>query len=70
MPWDVFFVQQDKWVLKQIFKAEQIISQVIHFEEILRQRGEHVTNLVFMGMGEPMANYDEMIRNCKNSNSS
>jgi 23S rRNA (adenine2503-C2)-methyltransferase len=41
------------------------ISQVIHFEEILRQRGEHVTNLVFMGMGEPMANYDEMIRAVK-----
>jgi len=46
-------------------KAEHIISQVIHFEEILRQRGEHVTNLVFMGMGEPMANYDEMIRAVK-----
>jgi len=46
-------------------KAEDIISQVIHFEEILRQRGEHVTNLVFMGMGEPMANYDEMIRAVK-----
>ena len=46
-------------------KAEDIISQVIHFEEILRERGEHVTNLVFMGMGEPMANYDEMIRAVK-----
>ena len=45
--------------------AEHIISQVIHFEEILKQRGEHVTNLVFMGMGEPMANYDEMIRSVK-----
>ena len=46
-------------------KAEDIVSQVIHFEEILRQRDEHVTNLVFMGMGEPMANYDEMIRAVK-----
>jgi len=43
-------------------KAEHIISQVIHFAELLQKRGEHVTNLVFMGMGEPMANYDEMIR--------
>ena len=42
--------------------AEQIVSQVIHFADILQQRGEHVTNLVFMGMGEPLANYDEMIR--------
>ena len=46
-------------------KAEQIVSQVIHFADILQQRGEHVTNLVFMGMGEPMTNYDEMIRAIK-----
>ena len=45
--------------------AEEIVSQVIHFAEILQKRGEHVTNLVFMGMGEPMANYDEMIRAIK-----
>jgi 23S rRNA (adenine2503-C2)-methyltransferase len=43
-------------------KAEEIVAQVIHFADILQQRGQHVTNLVFMGMGEPMANYDEMIR--------
>ena len=47
---------------KKNLKAEEIVTQVIHFAEILQQRGEHVTNLVFMGMGEPMANYDEMIR--------
>ena len=46
-------------------KAEHIVSQVIHFAELLQQRDEHVTNLVFMGMGEPMANYDEMIRAVK-----
>ena len=46
-------------------KAEEIVTQVIHFAEILQHRGEHVTNLVFMGMGEPMANYDEMIRAIK-----
>jgi 23S rRNA (adenine2503-C2)-methyltransferase len=43
-------------------KAEQIVAQVLHFTNLLRQRGEHVTNLVFMGMGEPLANYDETIR--------
>jgi len=46
-------------------KAEHIVSQVIHFEEIIEQRKEHITNLVFMGMGEPMLNYDEMIRAVK-----
>ena len=45
--------------------SEHIVSQVIHFAELLQKRGEHVTNLVFMGMGEPMANYDEMIRAVK-----
>ena len=43
-------------------KAEEIVAQVLHFAILLRQRGEHVTNLVFMGMGEPLANYDETIR--------
>jgi 23S rRNA (adenine2503-C2)-methyltransferase len=43
-------------------KAEEIISQIIHFANLLGQRGQHVTNIVFMGMGEPLANYDETIR--------
>ena len=43
-------------------KAEEIIAQVIHFANLLQQRGQHITNLVFMGMGEPLANYDETIR--------
>jgi 23S rRNA (adenine2503-C2)-methyltransferase len=43
-------------------KAEEIVLQVLHFARLLHQRDEHVTNLVFMGMGEPLANYDETIR--------
>ncbi len=43
-------------------KAEEIVAQVLHFADVLRQRNEHVTNLVFMGMGEPLANYAETIR--------
>lgn len=43
-------------------KAEEIVAQVLHFTLLLRERGEHVTNLVFMGMGEPLANYAETIR--------
>jgi len=43
-------------------KAEEIIAQVIHFANLLGKRGQHITNLVFMGMGEPLANYDETIR--------
>jgi 23S rRNA (adenine2503-C2)-methyltransferase len=43
-------------------KAEEIVAQVIHFANLLEKRDQHVTNLVFMGMGEPLANYDETIR--------
>ncbi len=42
--------------------AEEIVGQVLHFASLLQERGEHVTNLVFMGMGEPLANYAETIR--------
>ena len=42
--------------------AGEIVSQVIHVARLLRQRGEHVTNVVFMGMGEPLANYTETIK--------
>lgn len=42
--------------------AGEIVRQVVHFERLLRERGEHVTNLVFMGMGEPLANYAETVR--------
>ena len=43
-------------------KAEEIVGQVIHFAKILSDKGQHITNIVFMGMGEPLANYSETIR--------
>jgi 23S rRNA (adenine2503-C2)-methyltransferase len=43
-------------------RAEEIVAQVLHVSRFLRERGEHVTNVVFMGMGEPLANYAETIR--------
>ena len=45
--------------------AEEIVGQVIHFAKILKDRGQHVTNIVFMGMGEPLANYSETLRAIK-----
>lgn len=43
-------------------RAEEIVAQVLHVARVLRGRGQHVTNVVFMGMGEPLANYSETIR--------
>ena len=42
--------------------AGEIVGQVLHFANILRERDQHVTNVVFMGMGEPLANYNETIK--------
>jgi 23S rRNA (adenine2503-C2)-methyltransferase len=41
--------------------AGEIVGQVVHFERELQSRGKRVTNVVFMGMGEPLANYDALI---------
>ncbi len=43
-------------------KTEEIVTQVIAVARLLKARDEHVTNIVFMGMGEPLANYAETIR--------
>ena len=36
----------------------EIVAQVVHVERVLRQRGEQLRNIVLMGMGEPLHNYD------------
>jgi 23S rRNA (adenine2503-C2)-methyltransferase len=51
-------------LLRNVSSGE-IVEQVLYFERYLRRQAaagnggiDHVTNLVFMGMGEPFANYD------------
>lgn len=39
----------------------EIIAQVMYFARELAQKGEHVTNIVMMGMGEPLHNYDHTL---------
>jgi 23S rRNA (adenine2503-C2)-methyltransferase len=42
--------------------AGEIVAQVLHFARQLAQEDKSVTNIVFMGMGEPLANYAETWR--------
>ncbi|MDB5302626.1 MAG: putative dual-specificity methyltransferase RlmN [Phycisphaerales bacterium] len=42
--------------------ADQIVEQVYRFNQILHPRGERITNIVFMGMGEPLANYANLMQ--------
>lgn len=45
--------------LTRSLTAQEIVSQVVH---VARDFGERVTSVVFMGQGEPFANYDETVR--------
>jgi 23S rRNA (adenine2503-C2)-methyltransferase len=38
----------------------EIIEQIYHFARSLREEEAKITNIVFMGMGEPLLNYDEV----------
>jgi 23S rRNA (adenine2503-C2)-methyltransferase len=40
----------------------EIIEQVLFFSYYLKKIGKTVTNVVFMGMGEPFLNYDNVIK--------
>jgi 23S rRNA (adenine2503-C2)-methyltransferase len=42
--------------------AGEIVGQVLVARDYLGTRGEALTNIVFMGMGEPLLNYDQLRR--------
>lgn len=41
---------------------EEIFDQVLYFHQRLLKQGERISNIVFMGMGEPLMNYDQVIK--------
>ncbi len=45
--------------LKRNLKAHEIVDQILTAQDRL-QPGHRITSLVFMGMGEPLANFDEL----------
>jgi 23S rRNA (adenine2503-C2)-methyltransferase len=48
--------------LKQNLPTERIVEQVFLMNRLLAQGRERITNVVFMGMGEPLANYANVMR--------
>jgi 23S rRNA (adenine2503-C2)-methyltransferase len=40
----------------------EIVEQAIHFARILEKDGERLSNIVLMGMGEPLHNYDNTLK--------
>ena len=50
----------------------EIVAQVAYAQAFLRTVGmagapDHLTNIVFMGMGEPLANFDRVRESCVGS---
>ncbi len=47
-------------------KAYEIVDQVLEISRILKEEGTRgITNIVLMGMGEPLANFDEVVKAIK-----
>jgi len=43
---------------KRNLSGGEIVGQVLYFARQLQEQGAAITNVVFMGMGEPLANYE------------
>ncbi len=48
--------------LKQNLSAGKIVQQIFLLNRILRPVEQRITNIVFMGMGEPLANYANILK--------
>jgi 23S rRNA (adenine2503-C2)-methyltransferase len=46
----------------------EIVGQVLHVARELQRAGERLTNVVYMGMGEPFANYDATLGSIRRLN--
>ncbi len=48
--------------VKGNLSAAQIVEQVFALNQLLRPEKQHIGNIVFMGMGEPLANYANVMK--------
>lgn len=60
------FCQTGKMGFKKNLSSGEILAQLFIANEVLKKRGEkrRVTNVVFMGMGEPLDNYEQVVKAC------
>ena len=64
-PMDCKFCATGKEGLKRSLKASEILDQVLYIE---KEMDKKVSNIVFMGMGEPLLNIDELILSIRSIN--
>ncbi len=53
---------------KRNLSADEIVEQVLFFQRVLKKENCRVNNVVFMGMGEPLLNYDAVLAAIKTIN--
>ncbi|MFA6916668.1 MAG: 23S rRNA (adenine(2503)-C(2))-methyltransferase RlmN [Parachlamydiales bacterium] len=56
------FCASGKQGFKRNLAAAEIVEQVVQINHWLAARGEKITHVVYMGMGEPMKNYNSVVR--------
>ena len=64
-PMDCKFCATGKEGLKRSLKASEILDQILSIENEMNRK---VTNIVFMGMGEPLLNMDELLLSIRSIN--
>ncbi|PJC02086.1 MAG: 23S rRNA (adenine(2503)-C(2))-methyltransferase RlmN, partial [Candidatus Komeilibacteria bacterium CG_4_9_14_0_8_um_filter_36_9] len=47
---------------KRNLTSYEIIEQVIYWGRVLKKKNDRISNIVFMGMGEPFLNYDNVMK--------
>lgn len=56
------FCATGKMGLTRNLEANEMVDQVLLFNRILKAKNEKVTNVVYMGMGEPFLNYNDVMK--------
>jgi len=64
-PMDCKFCATGKEGLKRSLRASEILDQILFIENEMNRK---VTNIVFMGMGEPLLNIDELLLSIRSIN--
>ena len=67
-PMGCVFCATGKLGFSRNLSASEIVEQVVLFARLLKTQGLRVDNVVFMGMGEPFLNYDNVILAAKTLN--
>jgi 23S rRNA (adenine2503-C2)-methyltransferase len=64
-PLKCVFCASGTLLFKRELTAEEIADQVIYFARMLRRKGERLNHVVYMGIGEPFRNYDNVMGSIK-----